>query len=98
MLTDALIPLHNDWLALSCSYVGLMLYEIFNPCLIVTNEDSVVVAHELLSDLLIAIGLEELVDLDVVRYMVIFGKVHNQHDEEVHQDHEKQGQQPHDAK
>lgn len=53
-----MIPLHNDWLPLSCSYVGLMLYEIFGSCLIVTNEDGVVVGHELPPDLLIAIGLK----------------------------------------
>ena len=92
-----MIPFHDDWLALGCSYVGLMLYEIFGSSLIVANEYGVIVGHELLPDLLIAMGLEELVDLDVVGHMVILCEVHDEHDEEVHGDHEEYGQQSHDA-
>lgn len=55
--------------------IGLMLDEIFDSSLIISNQDSVVMSHEFVPDALVGGRLEDLVDLDIVRHVLIFGQV-----------------------
>lgn len=60
-----------------------MFDEVFYPCLIISGEDGVVIVHELRPYSLVGLGLEELVDLDMVDEVVVLGDEYHQGDEEV---------------
>lgn len=66
-----------------------MLNEVFYPRLIIPSEDGVVIVHELLPHPLVGLGLEELVDLDVIDEVIVLGDKYDQGDEEIDGDYEE---------
>lgn len=66
-----------------------MLYEVFDSSLIISNQNGVVVPHKFVPDVLVGGRLEDLIDLDIVRDMLIFGNVDDESDEEVDHDDEE---------
>jgi hypothetical protein len=95
LLAGGLIAFDDDGPAFQRVDVGLVLDEVLNSGLVVAGEDGVVVVHELLAYALIGLGLEELVDLDVVDEVVVLGDEDDQRNEEVDgDDQEHHDQQP----
>lgn len=80
LLTCTLISFDHDRPSLSRMNIGLMLYEVFDPCLIIPNENGIVVPHYIISNCLITLWLENLVNFDIVRHMLVLSQIDNQSD------------------
>jgi hypothetical protein len=83
LLTFALISLDDDCSSIDSVDVGLVFDEVLHSGFIIADEDGVVVLYELVSDLLIAVGLKKFIDFDMIDDVVIFSYEDDQRDEEV---------------